>query len=183
MSKRAQTTGAPKRRRRRRQEAAAEGETTAQARADSSFTSRAEREEQLQKWVIRGVAAVVGILLLLVAIAFAFRTADNPQPDGPPLCMARASAFANSSKNICSNAIGLLLQLNQVQNAGFDLQQLAQQEPYSTWLNEVNVPDQLGLRVLNDMVDARLLAQEAAALNVGVDATRRAPSRRALLRL
>ena len=170
MSKRAQTTGAPKRRRRRRQDAAAEGESAAQSRADSTFTSRAEREEQLQKWVIRGVAAVVGILLLLVAIAFAFEQLIIPNQMVASV-HGQGISVREFQQEYLLERNRLLLQLNQVQNAGFDLQQLGQQEPYATWLNEVNVPDQLGLRVLNDMVDNRLLAQEAASRNVSVDAT------------
>ena len=63
----------------------------------------------------------------------------------------------------------LRLQLNQVQNSGFDLQQLSQQEPYKTWISEFNVPDQLGLRIINDMVDDRLVAQEASVRNISVN--------------
>lgn len=169
MSKRAQTTGAPKRRRRRRQAGIAEGgENTAQAEAESTYTSRAEREEQLQKWVIRGVAAVVGILLLLVAVAFAFEELIIPNQLVATV-HGQGISVREFQQEYLLERNRLTLQLSQVQNAGFDLQQLAQQEPYSTWINEVNVPDQLGLRVLNDMVDDRLLAHEAAARQVNVD--------------
>ncbi len=169
MSKRAQTTGAPKRRRRRRQAAIAEGgENIAQAEAESTYTSRAEREEQLQKWVIRGVAAVVGILLLLVAIAFAFEELIIPNQMVATV-HGQGISVREFQQEYLLERNRLMLQLNQAQNAGFDIQQLAQQEPYSTWISEVNVPDQLGLRVLNDMVDDRLLAHEAAARNVSID--------------
>ena len=171
MSKRAQTTGAPRRRRRGRQTATVDGgENITQDQTESSYKSRAEREEQLQKWVIRGVAAVVGILLLLVAIAFAFEQLIIPNQlvasvhgEGITVRDFRQEYLLERNR--------LLLQLNQIQNAGFDVQQLAQQEPYATWINEINVPDQLGLRVLNDMVDDRLLAQEAASRNVSIDDT------------
>jgi len=50
------------------------------------------------------------------------------------------------------------------------LQQILDEEPqYKTWVNEINFPDQLGQRVLNDMIDDVLVAQEAAKLNVAVD--------------
>ena len=72
MSKKAQTTGVPKRRRRRAQAAAdQQSDNLAQGGSDSSFLSRAEREAQLQRRVIRGAIALVAVLALLVAITFA----------------------------------------------------------------------------------------------------------------
>lgn len=50
------------------------------------------------------------------------------------------------------------------------LQQILDEEPqYKTWVNEINFPDQLGQRVLNDMIDDVLVSQQAAKLNVAVD--------------
>ena len=169
MSKKSQTTGVPKRRRRRRQAVAADGaENITQSADESSYKSRAEREEELQKWVIRGVVAVVGVLILLVAIAFAFEQLIIPNQvvatvDGQGITVREFRQEVLLERN------RLLLQLNQIQDSGIDLQQLSQQEPYSTWINEVNVPDQLGLRVLNDMIDDRLLALEASSRNVSID--------------
>ncbi len=169
MSKKSQTTGVPKRRRRRRQAVAADGaENITQSADETSYKSRAEREEELQKWVIRGVVAVVGVLILLVAIAFAFEQLIIPSQvvatvDGQGITVHEFRQEVLLERN------RLLLQLNQIQDSGIDLQQLSQQEPYSTWINEVNVPDQLGLRVLNDMIDDRLLALEASSRNVGID--------------
>ncbi len=176
MSKKSQTTGVPKRRRRRSQPGAAEGAQNITAGADeSSYKSRAEREEQLQRWVIRGILAVVGLLILLVAIAFAFEQLIIPNQvvatvEGQGITVREFQQEYLLERN------RLLLQLNQIQNSGIDFQQLAQQEPYASWINEVNVPDQLGLRVLNDMVDDRLLAREASALDVSIndDAVRQA---------
>lgn len=169
MSKKSQTTGLPRRRRRRARTVAAEGaENITQSADESSYKSRAEREEELQKWVIRGVIAVVGILILLVAIAFGFEQLIIPNQvvasvDGTSITVREFRQEYLLERN------RLLLQLNQIQDSGIDLQQLAQQEPYSTWINEVNVPDQLGLRVLNDMIDDRLLALEASSRNVNVN--------------
>ncbi len=176
MSKKSQTTGVPKRRRRRSQPGAAEGAQNITAGADeSSYKSRAEREEQLQRWVIRGIVAVAGLLILLVAIAFAFEQLIIPNQvvatvEGQGITVREFQQEYLLERN------RLLLQLNQIQNSGIDFQQLAQQEPYASWINEVNVPDQLGLRVLNDMVDDRLLAREASALDVSIndDAVRQA---------
>ena len=169
MSKRAQTTGAPKRRRRRIQAAEIEGgEGVAQDESAASYKSRAEKEEQLQKWVIRGVIAVVAVLAFLVAITFAYEQLVIPSQvvatvNGSDITVGEFRQEYQLERN------RLRLQLNQIQSSGFDMQQLSQQEPYKTWINEVNVPDQLGLRVINDMIDDRLLAQEAASRSISVD--------------
>ncbi len=167
MSKRAQTTGAPKRRR-RDAAAPAANEPVAKNQAESDYKSRAAREERLQRLVIRGVIVVVAILALLVGIAFAVEQLIVPNQvvamvNGEQITVDQFRAEYNLEKN------RLLLQLNQVQSAGYDMQQLSQQEPYRTWISEANVPDQLGLRVINDMVDDRLIAQEAAKRNISVN--------------
>ncbi len=168
MSKKSQTTGLPRRRRRRARGAADGAENVALTADESAYKSRAEREEELQKWVIRGVVAVVGILILLVAIAFGFEQLVIPNQvvaavDGADITVREFRQEYLLERN------RLLLQLNQIQDSGIDLQQLSQQEPYATWINEVNVPDQLGLRILNDLIDDRLLAREASSRNVRVD--------------
>ena len=162
MSKKGQTTGLPTRRRRR---AVVED---AQAQADASYQSRAEREERLQKLVIRGVIIVSALLAAAIAIAFAIEQVVTPNQ-----AVARVNGEAITVRQFREQftleRTRLSLQLNQLQNAGIDMQQLSQTEPYRTWISEVNVPDQLGLRVINDMVDDLLLAREAEARDIRVD--------------
>ncbi len=168
MSKKAQTTGAPKRRRRRASAPElAGGDGAPQTQADASYVSRAEKEERLQKWVIRGVITVAALLALIVAITFAIEQFIVPNQavavvDGVDISAREFRQQYQLERN------RLLLQLNQIQSSGIDMQQLAQQEPYQTWISEVNVPDQLGLRVINDMVDDKLLAREADSRNIAV---------------
>ncbi len=170
MSKKSQTTGLPKRRRRRSQAVAeAPGsENSEQNRGDSAYRSRAEREAELQKWVVRGVVAAVAVLGILVAITFAVEQFLIPNQ---VVAVVRGEGISVQEfrQEYQLERNRLLLQLNQYQNSGIDMQQLAQQEPYKTWLNEVNVPDTLGLRVINDLVDDKLLAQEADARGITVD--------------
>ncbi len=168
MSKKTQTTGLPKRRRRRAASTAAIDSDAAQSQADSDYKSRAEREQRLQRLAIRAVAGVVAILAVIVAIAFAVEQLFIPNQvlavvNGENITVREFREEYNLER------ARLRLQLNQIQNSGFDLQQLSQQEPYRTWLSEFNVPDQLGLRVINDMVDDRLVAQEASARKISVN--------------
>ncbi len=165
MSKRAQTTGAPKRRRRR--QTSAEG-SPATEQQGSEYRSRAEQEALWQRRVIQGSLIAGIVLALLVLGAFVLEQLIIPnqavaQVNGEPISVAEFRQAYLFERN------RLLLQLNQIENSGLDMQQLAQQEPYRTWINEANVPDQLGLRVINDLVDDRLLAADAAARGLAVD--------------
>ncbi len=170
MSKRSQTTGIPRRRRRRAADAdgAAAHGNTPPGESETSYKSRSEREAELQRWAIRGVIAVALALALLVAAAFAMEQFIIPSQSVASV-NGEAITVREFRQQYLLERNRLLLQLNQIQNSGFDMQQLSQQEPYRTWISEVNVPDQLGLRVINDMVDDKLLAQEAAARNITVD--------------
>lgn len=168
MSKKTQTTGAPKRRRRRAASTAGIDSDAAQNRADTDYKSRAEREERMQRLAIRAIAGIVAILAVVVAIAFAVEQLFIPNQvlavvNGENITVSQFREEYNLER------ARLQLQLNQIQNSGFDLQQLAQQEPYRTWINEFNVPDQLGLRVINEMVDNRLVAQAASVRNISIN--------------
>lgn len=167
MSKKTQTTGVPKRRRRRAAAAAASDSDVAQSQADSDYKSRAEREERLQRLAIRAVVGIVAILVVVVAIAFAVEQLFIPN-QVLALVNGEAVTVRQFREEYNLERARLQLQLNRVQGAGYDLQQLSQQEPYRTWISELNVPDQLGLRVINDMVDDRLVAQEASARDISV---------------
>src|SRR5690606_17217018 len=48
------------------------------------------------------------------------------------------------------------------------VQQISNQPPYSTWLSELSVPDQLGNRVLNEIIEDELVRQKAQELGISV---------------
>lgn len=169
MSKKSQTTGQPKRRKRRNPDTPVDGaENIEQPESSVGFRSRAEREEELQQWVIRGVSAIVVVLIIILGVAFVIEQVVTPNQvvavvNGQNITGGQFREAANFERS------RLELQFSQIQSAGLDINQIAQQEPYATWLNELNVPDQLGLRVLNDMVDDILIRQEAEERNVTVN--------------
>jgi hypothetical protein len=47
-------------------------------------------------------------------------------------------------------------------------QQLLSQPPYSEWMTELQIPDQLGNRVVNDMVEDEIVRQKAAELGITI---------------
>lgn len=154
MSKR-QTTGMPKQRR-----AAAAAE---ESRREQK--SRHEREAEIQRYVIIGTmvtVAVVGLILLASVI--------NELLIVPNQIVARVND-TNITVSQFENRIRLeraLLndQINNyiflLQSIGQDPNQFAGQEPLRTWLSQVQIPDQLGNKVVNDMVTETLIRQEAA---------------------
>jgi peptidyl-prolyl cis-trans isomerase D len=169
MSKKSQTTGQPKRRKRRNPNAPIENvENTGQAETKADFRSRAEREEEVQQKVVRGVGITVGILIVIILAAFIVEQLIVPNQTVAVVNGESISA-GQFREAVSFERSRLELQFSQIQSAGLDIQQIAQQEPYATWLNELNVPDQLGLRVLNDMVDDILIRQEAAERSVTVN--------------
>lgn len=168
MSKKTQTTAVPKRRRRRARATAAIEGAEARSQDESDYQSRAEREQRLQRLAIRVIAGIIAVLAVIVAIAFAVEQLFIPNQvlavvNGDNITVQQ---FREEYK---LERARLQMQLNQIQNSGFDFQQLSQQEPYRTWLSEFNVPDQLGLRVINDMVDDRLVAQAASDRDIAVN--------------
>lgn len=110
----------------------------------------------------------IGILIAILAVAFIVDQVVIPNQvvasvNGEGITVAQFREAVNFERN------RLTIQLNQIQSAGIDINQLAQQEPYQTWISELNVPDQLGLRVLNDMIDDVLIRQDADQRSIQVD--------------
>ena len=171
MSKRSQTTGQPKRRRRRSGASDANTPEVTQ-RKGGDYRKRAEREAELQKYLIRGSIIVGVIILALIVIAFVF---DQVIVPGRVVATVNGESItvAEFRDQVRFERARLTQQLNstvaQIQAAGLDPNQFLQQEPYQSWVNEVNFPDQLGRRVLDDMIEDRLIAQEAEKLNITTD--------------
>ncbi len=169
MSKKSQTTGQPKRRRRRSDDVPVEGAENAKVgQTDKSYRTRAEREAEIQKNVVRAVIVTIGALLAVLAIAFVIEQVVVPNQvvasvNGESITVGQFREAVNFERN------RLVLQFNQLQAAGLDVNQIAQQEPYATWLSEINTPDLLGLRVINDMVEDVLIRQEADQRNIVVN--------------
>lgn len=144
-----------------------------QQRLLREYRSKHEREAYIQRLVILATAAALGIALLILVGAFLNDQLIRPNQsvatvNGKAISVAQFSARARLERAL------LNVQLNQgvALMASFGLtsdqisQQLQSQPPYSTWLSEMNVPDQLGNRVLSDMVEDELVRQKAAELGI-----------------
>jgi len=166
MAKRSQTTGQP---RRKRRTTPVEVEGNAPAR---EFQTRAEREEAIQKLIVQVTTITLAVIAVIIVIALVYTQLIVP---GQVVATVNGENITVSAfqDRVRFERARLQDQVNravaQAQSFGLDPNQLFQQQPYSTWLNELNFPDQLGQRVLNDMIDDELIDQEAEALNISID--------------
>jgi parvulin-like peptidyl-prolyl isomerase len=141
------------------------------------YRTRHEREEALQRLIILGTVAVGVIAVLLVAIALIFNQLVVPnQPvatvNGQNISVAQFESRVRLERTLLINRVNA--GYNQLLNFGLDqeqaFQQLQQFPPYDSYLSELSVPDQLGDRVLNDMIDDTLIRQQAAERGITVSA-------------
>lgn len=134
--------------------------------------TRAEREEGFVRLIVRSLGAVALILAVLFGISV-----FNEQVIIPNQAVASVGGEVITVQQFrdrirfeqATIANRLSSDAAQLQAFGIDPNQyFSQNEPYRTFLNEINFPDQLGRRVLDDMINDRLVAQEAQRLGITI---------------
>lgn len=139
--------------------------------------SHAERDAAIQRlivMVIIGAAAIIGVLLAIAFIADAVIRPGQAVAtiNGENITVGDYQKRVRIERGIhimlINDILNDIVEENDVtvEDAG---NFVLQQEPYASWWNELNTPDVMGLRVLDDMVDDRLV--EAAAAELGVSVT------------
>lgn len=148
----------------------------AQPRLLREYRSKAEREAVIQRYLVFGtVALIIGIVVLLF-VAFFFDGFVRPRQtvaivNGQSISVADFEGRVRLERALINDRINSAYQLYRYSfglSEDQAIQQLQQQPPYSTYLNEIQVPDQLGSRVLNDMVEDELVRQDAATRGIVV---------------
>lgn len=173
MAKRRQTTGLPK---------AKKAENTEESKKPgqffkplSEYQTKAEREAAVQRLVLLGTGAAVGLILLIVAVALLFDQVITPgrtvaSVNGESISVGEFRDRVRLERVISTERINA--QINDFIDFGLNFEQAGQQvisfEPYSTLWDELNFPDQMGLRVLNDLINERLIREEAENLGITV---------------
>lgn len=172
MAKREQTTGGPRRRRTTR-----EHEIVGPKWLDNLLghpQTREERDDAINRILIRSMIAL-GILIVLFIAATLF--INNVVVPGQTVASVNGEniTVGEFRDRVRFERARVTQQINgtvaQLQAFGFtdeQINQQFQQEPYSTWLNELNFPDQLGQRVLDDMIEDTLVEQAAAERSITV---------------
>ncbi len=164
MSKRSQTTGLPK----DKQRPAAAADPKKDAR---EHKSRAEREAQIQRWVVIGTVVAVVVIAVILVAALVVELVVTPNRvvatvNDETITVAQFEQRVRLERALLNQQINGYLALITAQ--GLDPNQYAGQEPLRTWLSQVQIPDQLGNEVINRMVDDALVRQEAAARGITV---------------
>ncbi|MBI5666567.1 MAG: peptidylprolyl isomerase [Chloroflexi bacterium] len=133
------------------------------------YRSRAEREQQLQRRIVQGTLITAAAIIVILVIAIVLDQIIRPNQ------VVAAVGSDNVTVGQFERRVKLerVLRIEQLTNVintyqslGIDVNQLVQQEPYSTWLSDLRIPDQLGLTVVNELVDEQIVRQEAAARGI-----------------
>lgn len=138
--------------------------------------SHAERDAAVQRLIVMiliGGAAIIGILL---AIAFVADAVIRPGQTVATINGENISVGDYQKRVRIERGIHIMM-INDILNDIVEENDVTvedagnfvlQQEPYASWWNELNTPDVMGLRVLDDMVDDHLVESAAAELGVTV---------------
>lgn len=135
------------------------------------YRSRAEREQQLQQRIVRGTLIISAVIIVILAVAIVLDQIVRPNQVVASVGSDNITV-GDFQRRVKLERVLRIQQLTNIittyQSLGIDVNQLVQQEPYSTWLTDLRIPDQLGLTVVNALVDEQLIRQEARARNITV---------------
>ncbi|GAB4509443.1 MAG: hypothetical protein OHK0046_04410 [Anaerolineae bacterium] len=185
MAKRSQTTGRPKIKTTQPVHVeTSEADKSVQNRVRSTvglrplsdFKSHAEREAEIQRRVILGTIAAVVFVVILIAAALIYDRVYIPSRPVAEVNGDTISVRAFQQRVRFERLIGserLSAGINSViDETGLTFEDAANavvsREPYATIWQELNAPDILGLRVLDEMINDELVRQEADELGVTV---------------
>ena len=176
MTKRSQSAGLPKSTSAKSTpKADAASQRRSQPRLIREYKTKAEREAVVQRYLIIGTAVVVGVAAIILIAAILVDQLVVPRQttavvNGDPITIAEFEQRVRFERALINNQLSqAILTATSFGITGDQLNQfLGSQEPYATWLTEVQVADQLGNRVLNDMIEDRLIRQRAAEIGVSV---------------
>ncbi|MEZ4667494.1 MAG: peptidylprolyl isomerase [Anaerolineae bacterium] len=174
MSKRSQTTALPKGTKNApKAESTEPGKKPPQIQRE--YHSHAEREQQIQRWIIRGTLIAVGLVILVLAItviidAFVIPNQVVASVDGQNISISQFQKRVRLERYLRNQQLTNLI--NTYSSFGYTQEQIGQQlqsqEPYATWIRELQVPDQMGLNVVNTLVDEQLIRNAAKEKGITV---------------
>lgn len=176
MAKRSQTTGLPKESPKQPPpKADAEQPEAGKLRLRAEYRSRAEREHEIQRWTIIGTGVVVAIALVILVVAIVSEQIIKPNQvvasvSGHNITMRDFQHRVRLERILRNSQLSNIINL--YQSSGIDNNQILQflqgQEPYKTWITELQVPDQMGLSVVNQLVEDQLVRIAADEKSVTV---------------
>jgi len=176
MAKRRQTTGLPKKQRSSSPDTI-ENPTFIDGLLGNPRT-RAEREEALNRLIIRSIIAISAVFVIVFAILIINDQLIVPNQtvaivNGENITVREFRERVRFERALVSQQMNSRIAAAQQQATqfGVDVNQLLQNDQQFLGLQrEFSVPDLLGQRVINEMVNDKLIEQEAQSRNITVDA-------------
>jgi parvulin-like peptidyl-prolyl isomerase len=177
MSKRSQTTGLPKTK--KPVEPAADPKEAEKAarkpRLSQEYHSRAEREAEIQRLVILGTGIALAVIVVILVAAIVIDRVVIPN-QAVASVEGKNISVSDFQKRVKLDRFFYIQRLSGYINAyrqfGFPddqiSQQLQQDPTASKWLNDLQVPDQMGLTVVNELVDDQIVRNEAEKRGITV---------------
>lgn len=139
------------------------------------YRSRAEREAQVQRYVLLGTGIAVAIVVVVLAIAVIIEFFVTPGQavaavNGDTITVGEFQERVRLERALINERLNEVVAEASAFGSNMDqyLQFRLSQPPLSTWWNEIQVSDQLGNRVLNDMIEDELVRAKAAELGITV---------------
>lgn len=147
----------------------------AQPRLIREYKSKAEREAAIQRYIIMGTAIVLGLAALILVISIVIDQVVTPQQavasvNGEIITVAQFRERVRLERALINEQIndGIALLRSFGLSSEETIQQISNDPQYGALLNQIQVSDQLGNRVLNTMIDDALVRQQAAELGITV---------------
>lgn len=147
----------------------------AQPRLIREYKSKAEREAAIQRLIILGVGAVLGIAALILVVSIAVDAFVTPQQtvatvNGESITVAQFRERVRLERALINEQLndGIAMLRSFGLSSEETIQQLSNDPQYGALLNQIQVSDQLGNRVLNSMIDDVLVRQQAEERGITV---------------
>lgn len=146
-------------------------------RTTQEYRSRAERETEIQRLVIVGTAAAVGLVVVILLGALIVDGLIRPNQLAAQV-NDQGISVADFQRRVRIERAFLIQRVNNAINnrvaaTGQDVNEVFGElvqtnAAVARWWDELNFPDQLGLRVLDDMIDDGFIRAEAARRGITV---------------
>jgi len=176
MSKRSQTTALPKGTPKPTPETEGGGSGGKQPpKLQREYRSHAEREHEIQRWVIIGTIAAVVVVVLLLGVTIVSDQIITPNQvvasvDGQNITVSQFQRRVRLERYLRNQQLTQIVQT--YTQFGYTEQQLVQQlqqtEPYATWIKEIQVSDQMGLSIIDTMIEEQLIRNAAKEKGITV---------------
>lgn len=171
MSKKGQTSGMPK----TAPPDPTKQDARKQPRLIKEYHTKAQRDAAMQRWLMLGTGIVIAVAAVLIVIAIIGAIVQPTQTaatvNGETITVGELQRDVRLERAIRNLELNNAVAQYRAFGVSDDqiIQFLQSQAPFSNWISEESVPEQLGSTVLNQTIEQRLINAAAVAAGVSVD--------------